>query len=408
MSPETLIKVENVSKKFCRGLKQSLWYGVKDIVGELSGQGNSKEELRPGEFWSVNDVSIELKRGECLGLIGSNGAGKSTLLKILNGLLKPNRGRISIRGRVGALIELGAGFNPILTGRENIYINGAVLGFTKEEINNKLDSIIEFSELKDFIEAPVQNYSSGMKVRLGFAVASHMDPDILLIDEVLAVGDVGFRAKCFNKINQLMKKSAVIFVSHGMPEVSRVSSDILVMNNGKSVFQGKDVPGGIDHYYSFFAAEKGMVGGSGKAIIHSIELESKGRREVDSVNYLEDLIIHIDSSIDATVENPNISVVFIGQELQFVAQCGSFLNGKVFQNNGERTLISLALGKINLNPGRYTIEITITAENQGEVLAKYQNIKIFKVKGKHIGSAPVQILGDWKVSKNISCDNEIK
>ena len=168
MTQETLVKVENVSKKFCRDLKKSLWYGVKDIFGEITGRNNPMEELRPEEFWSVNDVSFELKRGECLGLIGPNGAGKSTLLKMLNGLIKPDRGQITMRGRVGALIELGAGFNPILTGRENIYVNGAVLGFTKEEINRKLDSIIEFSELKDFIEAPVQNYSSGMKVRLGF------------------------------------------------------------------------------------------------------------------------------------------------------------------------------------------------------------------------------------------------
>src|SRR5210317_2241023 len=178
---DVLIKVENVSKKFCRDLKKSLWYGVKDIAGELSGRGTSRNALRPGEFWSVKDISFELKRGECLGLIGANGAGKSTLLKMLNGLIKPDQGRISMRGRVGALIELGAGFNPILTGRENIYVNGAVLGFTKEEISRKFDEIVEFAELDEFINTPVQNYSSGMKVRFGFAVAAQMEPDILLI-----------------------------------------------------------------------------------------------------------------------------------------------------------------------------------------------------------------------------------
>jgi len=194
---ETLIRVENVSKKFCRSLKKSLWYGMRDLSKEVLGRRHGGDgELRPDEFWSVNDVSFELKRGECLGLIGPNGAGKSTLLKMLNGLIKPDQGRIEMRGRVGALIELGAGFNPILSGRENIYVNGSVLGLAKEEIDQKLDEIIEFSELDEFIDSPVQNYSSGMKVRLGFAVAAHMKPDILLIDEVLAVGDIGFRTKC--------------------------------------------------------------------------------------------------------------------------------------------------------------------------------------------------------------------
>jgi lipopolysaccharide transport system ATP-binding protein len=406
MEREILIKAENVSKKFCRDLKKSLWYGVKDIAEEFTGCGNSRDDLRPGEFWSVNDVSFELKRGECLGMIGPNGAGKSTLLKLLNGLIKPDQGRVTMRGRVGALIELGAGFNPILTGRENIYVNGAVLGFTKDEINKKLDPIIEFSELAEFIEAPVQNYSSGMKVRLGFAIASQMDPDVLLIDEVLAVGDIGFRAKCFNAINNLMERTAVIFVTHAMPQVSRICSDVMVLSRGKCVFQGKDIPKGIDHYYTQFEAEKERVGGSGIATIHSVELESNSMRDVETVQYMEDLVIHIDSTIDGSVKNPNISLVIINQELQNVAQCSSFMNGKIFQNCGERTVVSLTLGKINLNPGIYTIEITITAENRGEVLSKHQNIKTFRVNGEHIGFAPVQILGDWRVSKKIT--SEIK
>ena len=192
MKNDVLVKVEGVSKKFCRNLKRSLWYGVKDISSELFGS-TKNSQLRPKEFWAVDDVSFELKRGECLGLIGHNGAGKSTLLKMLNGLIKPDKGKITMKGRIGALIELGAGFNPILTGRENIYNNGAVLGFSKKEIDAKFDAIIEFAEIDDFIDTPVQNYSSGMKVRLGFAVAAQMEPDVLIIDEVLAVGDVGFR-----------------------------------------------------------------------------------------------------------------------------------------------------------------------------------------------------------------------
>jgi lipopolysaccharide transport system ATP-binding protein len=195
MKDEVLVKVEGVSKKFCRDLKRSLWYGVKDISSELFG-AKKNGQLRPKEFWAVDDVSFELRRGECLGLIGHNGAGKSTLLKMLNGLIKPDKGTITMHGRIGALIELGSGFNPILTGRENIYNNGSVLGFSRKEIDAKFDSIVEFAELSEFIDTPVQNYSSGMKVRLGFAVAAQMEPDVLLIDEVLAVGDIGFSFKC--------------------------------------------------------------------------------------------------------------------------------------------------------------------------------------------------------------------
>src|SRR5690554_306047 len=163
---EVLVKVENLSKKFCKDLKTSLWYGVKDIASGLSGNRHERQ-LRPKEFWAVKDISFELRRGECLGLIGYNGAGKSTLLKILNGLINPDAGKITMTGRVGALIELGAGFNPILSGREDIYNNGAILGFTKKEIDDKLDAIIDFAEIREFIDMRVQNYSSGMKVRLG-------------------------------------------------------------------------------------------------------------------------------------------------------------------------------------------------------------------------------------------------
>ena len=204
MSAETLIKVEGVSKKFCRDLKKSLWYGMQDLGSEILGHSHGRSsELRPDEFWAVKDVSFELKRGECLGLIGRNGAGKSTLLKMLNGLIKPDKGRITMIGRVCALIELNTGFNPILTGRENVFVYGSILGLSKKEINEKYDTIVEFAELGDFMNMPFQSYSSGMKVRLGFAVAAQMIPDVLIVDEVLAVGDASFQLKCINAIKKL-------------------------------------------------------------------------------------------------------------------------------------------------------------------------------------------------------------
>lgn len=248
MHKDVLINVNNVSKKFCRDLKKSLLYGIQDVVYDAIGISSKKnDQLRGKEFYALNNISFELKRGDVLGLIGKNGAGKTTLLKILNGLIKPDTGSVIMRGRVGALIALGAGFNPILTGRENIYINGAVLGLTKKEINAKLEDIIEFSEIGDFIDSPVQNYSSGMQVRLGFAVASVLQPDILLIDEVLAVGDSSFRFKCYQMIDSLLKKTAVVFVSHNMPDINRICTKTIVLTKGEVIHYG-DVSKGISVY----------------------------------------------------------------------------------------------------------------------------------------------------------------
>jgi lipopolysaccharide transport system ATP-binding protein len=235
---DVLIKAEHVSKKFCRSLKRSLWYGVRDMAREVVGGGNCHDVLRQDEFWAIDDVSFEVRRGECLGLIGHNGAGKTTLLRMLNGLIKPDHGSITIRGHVGALIALGAGFNPILTGRENIYVNGGVLGLTKREVDQKIDDIVEFAEIAEFIDSPVHNYSSGMQVRLGFAVATSIEPDVLILDEVLAVGDAAFRAKCFKRIGDLARQSAILFVSHDQSQVVRICDKALLLDHGKPKYCG--------------------------------------------------------------------------------------------------------------------------------------------------------------------------
>jgi ABC-type polysaccharide/polyol phosphate transport system ATPase subunit len=246
IDPDVLIKVDNVSKKFCRDFKKSLWYGLKDTAADIfrfgaepDAERNALPLLRPSEFWANQNVSFEVKRGECLGLIGHNGAGKTTLLKMLNGLIKPDTGSIKMRGRIGALIALGAGFNPILTGRENIYVNGLILGFHKEEIDAKLDEIIAFAEVEDAIDAPIRTYSSGMQVRLGFSVAAFMNPDILIIDEVLAVGDMRFRKKCQGFIKRLQANgTAIILVSHGMGQIMMLCENAVVMDHGRPVFYG--------------------------------------------------------------------------------------------------------------------------------------------------------------------------
>ena len=245
---EVVLSVQGVSKKFCRGLRRSLFYGAQDIAAELLGVRGRSERLRPQEFWALKDVSFELRRGETLGLIGPNGSGKTTLLRIISGLIRPDEGAVEIAGRVAPLIALGAGFNPILTGRENIYANMSILGLSKLEIDQRFDQVVEFAEIEDAIDAPVQTYSSGMAARLGFASAIHTEPDILLIDEVLAVGDVQFRAKCFRKLNDLRQKNvSFVLVSHSSNAILLNCKSAIYLSKGKLISYG-DADSVMSHY----------------------------------------------------------------------------------------------------------------------------------------------------------------
>ena len=235
------LSVQNLSKSFriahqggLRGyntLHDELTTLPRRLVQRLRGNGKSTSET----FWALNDVSFDVREGEVLGIIGSNGAGKSTLLKILNRITEPTTGGVDIYGRVGALLEVGTGFHPELTGRENIFLNGAILGMTRAEIKRKFDEIVAFAEVERFLDTPVKRYSSGMYVRLAFAVAAHLDPEILLIDEVLAVGDAEFQKKCLAKMEDVAANEGrtVIFVSHNMDAVCHLCSRCILLKNGQ-------------------------------------------------------------------------------------------------------------------------------------------------------------------------------
>jgi len=237
--PDISIKAEGLSKKFCKNLKHSILYGIQDITKNMVGMMSKTDNLKPNEFWAIDNISFELKRGECLGLIGPNGSGKSTLLKILNGIISPDKGRVEIRGKVGALIEVGAGFHPMLTGRENVYINGSILGMSAREVDDNFDDIINFAEIDDFINTPVKYYSSGMYVRLGFAIAAHLQPDILLVDEILAVGDAGFQRKCMKQIKKYLSNGGcVVLVTHNILHVHSLADTCIVLDNGVIAYSG--------------------------------------------------------------------------------------------------------------------------------------------------------------------------
>ena len=236
---DLLVSVDDVAKKFCRGLKRSLLYGLRDIGSELSGRSRHSDVLRPGEFWALQGLTFELRRGEALGLVGPNGAGKSTLLRLISGLMKPDAGTIRIRGRLAPLIALGAGFNPILTGRENVHVNMSILGLSNAEIRAKFDEVVDFAEIGDALDAPVQTYSSGMAARLGFACAVLTDPDVLLVDEVLSVGDMKFRMKCLRHMGKLLEGgTCFILVSHSPHAILTVCQRAIYLSKGRVAAAG--------------------------------------------------------------------------------------------------------------------------------------------------------------------------
>jgi len=391
MSDDELIRVEAASKRFCRNLKRSLRYGVQDIAGELLGRDSSSSGLRPAEFWAVNDVSFRVRRGECLGVIGPNGAGKSTLLKMLSGLIKPDRGRIEIRGRVGSLIELGAGFSPILTGRENIFVNAAVLGLSKKETDQKLDSIIDFAEIGESIDAPVQTYSSGMKVRLGFAVAAHLGPDVLLIDEILAVGDMAFHIKCFNFIEKALQNTAIVYVSHNLPQVARACTHGLVLNAGRIAFRGSPSEV-IDGYLASVAFPDKATSGSGEAELLSVRFDGDSLSRTSGTHFkvahLDDLSICLRIRVAPEYTSPILHLAIFDRELKGVGETFQ-RQAAALKNDGGEIEVRVTLPRLNLSRGVYGLSVGVLDRLGGRVLGRFQAVRSFQVTGDHPGWTPI-------------------
>jgi lipopolysaccharide transport system ATP-binding protein len=259
-----VIRVENLSKKFILGHQQQERYtalrdvisnGVKSVGSRLRHPEKRLIDSSKQEFWALKDVSFEIKQGDRIGVIGRNGAGKSTLLKILSQITEPTKGQIRIRGRIATLLEVGTGFHPELTGRENIYLNGAILGMSKEEITKKFDEIVAFAEVEKFLDTPVKRYSSGMYVRLAFSVAAHLEPEILIVDEVLAVGDAEFQKKCLGKMEEVGKDGrTVLFVSHNMAAIQVLCTKAICLKQGSLIGYG-DVAQQIESYLNTYRSQ---------------------------------------------------------------------------------------------------------------------------------------------------------
>lgn len=244
------IKVENLSKLYSLGSAKS-----NSIYETVSNLFSPKKKIEETSFWALNELDFEIKHGDAVGIIGRNGAGKSTLLKVLSRITQPTKGRFEINGRVSSLLEVGTGFHPELSGRENIFLNGTILGMSRSEIKSKLDEIVDFSGVEKFLDTPVKHYSSGMYVRLAFAVAAHLEPEILIIDEVLAVGDAQFQKKCLGKMQDVTGQGrTVLFVSHQMDSVKSLCNKGIVLQQGSTIFNG-DIQTAVQHYLQEYVKE---------------------------------------------------------------------------------------------------------------------------------------------------------
>lgn len=408
------IRVENLSKRYRLGVAPVGSYNVSEMVKRTAVNTVRKVKQlfnpmatadEPG-FWALKDVNFEVQTGEVLGVIGRNGAGKSTLLKILNGLIPPDTGRITMRGRVAALIELNAGFNPILSGRENIFNQAALLGFSKEETLKKFDAIVDFADIGDFLDMPVQNYSSGMQVRLGFAVAAQMEPDVLIIDEVLAVGDVAFRFKCLKAIADMLKSSAVVFVTHSMPQVFHICTDLMVLDHGRVVSQGRDLTAGASVYLELLKADGAQVLGSGEVSVKTLELFEPGGKvaslgECLVLNHGSPLRIRLVLNCSAPTDQARIQFMLWNAEmLPVIDVMGSDLKGHRVDLPSSGTVeVTAMLPNIELKAGRYMLSVIVVGNNQLTVYCRHDNAAHIDVRAASASGAQFLLPAEWTVPR---------
>jgi len=328
---EPVIRVENLSKKYILGQqKQERYTALRDVLANTA-KSLSRRVMNPfekkvplpatEEFWALNDVSFEIKQGDRVGIIGRNGAGKSTLLKVLSRITEPTAGRISIKGRVASLLEVGTGFHPELTGRENIYLNGSILGMSKFEIKKKFDEIVDFAEVEKFLDTPVKRYSSGMYVRLAFAVAAYLEPEILIVDEVLAVGDAQFQKKCLGKMEDVGKEGrTVLFVSHNMAAVEKLCQKGIVLSHGEVQFIGSQTDS-IAKYLSITPTAKHSLKerkdrqGSAELKVTAIEIKDETGNTIDTVTSGQkiDIYLYFETQLNASFSRAVASIAISTQ-----------------------------------------------------------------------------------------------
>jgi lipopolysaccharide transport system ATP-binding protein len=385
---DTVIKVENLWKQYRLGtvgtgtLTHDLnrwWHkfrGKEDPYLKISVENDRTKKGDSEYVWALKDINFELKRGEVLGIIGKNGAGKSTLLKILSQVTAPTKGQVKIKGRIASLLEVGTGFHPELTGRENIFLNGAILGMTKAEIKSKFDEIVDFSGVERYIDTPVKRYSSGMYVRLAFAVAAHLDPEILIVDEVLAVGDVEFQKKCLGKMKDVSGQGrTVLFVTHNMSVIRLLCNKCIYLKNGQIFCQGAtdgvvgkyliennfnkvdgieiNIPENLSIYYTGEAKFKKCFITNSKGVV------------TNQIEFLEDFKVSLELICTKDLENVNLSVFVVNQFGERI--CMSVADEKYKPVTLKKGLIRINVDflDVKLMPGNYSLSFAIAYHHSG-------------------------------------------
>jgi lipopolysaccharide transport system ATP-binding protein len=376
---DTVIQVENVSKKYLLGHETAHRDSFREAIVRHAGNFSRKaidmargRQIVQGdkveEFWALKSVSFEVKRGEVLGVIGRNGAGKTTLLKILSRITEPTEGRVRIRGRVASLLEVGTGFHPELSGRENIFLNGAILGMSRREIKAKFDEIVDFAEVERFLDTPVKRYSSGMYVRLAFAVAAHLEPEILVIDEVLAVGDVAFQRKCLGKMQNVAEAGrTILFVSHNLAAIVDLTSRTLLIDHGQLIANGPS----RDVVSQFLQMIQMRFGESGALTAYRKPHRSAGYVDIESVRvcgahlgvasleYGQNLSIDVDLTVKRPVEQGVVNIVILNEQLEPLTTLASADSKFFYALPSGRHTIHCDAGALPLIPGDYFLTIGI-------------------------------------------------
>ena len=394
---DIVISVENLSKRYLVGHRsgeRERYMALRDVIarearnfarkavdafhGRQIVQGDEVEE-----FWALKDVSFNVKRGEVIGIIGKNGAGKSTVLKILSRITEPTAGRVRLRGRVASLLEVGTGFHPELTGRENIFLNGAILGMTRREIRRKFDEIVAFAEVEKFLDTPVKHYSSGMYVRLAFAVAAHLEPEILVIDEVLAVGDTEFQKKCLGKMSEVAAGGrTILFVSHNLGAVTRICKQALILTKGQVHGIYDNVDQAVAQYLSINqghgpAAWKHDIALPANDYFIPLEVTAEGQRVSPSMDYLVTIRI-----LGQLIRNDPSLVIALG----LYSIDGSLLFWTTPRDRNPERWMTLFVGSIELavqlptsllNEGDYYIELAIMLHNRKFLIAPGVGPKVY-------------------------------
>ena len=377
MDSSLAIEATNLSKKYRLGtigmssLREDLsrWWKREDtcelaVKKESTAGIEQSRMINDSEFWALHDLYFKIPKGEVVGLIGANGSGKSTLLKILSRIAEPTHGEVKIRGKVASLLEVGTGFHPELTGQENVYINGTILGMTRKEVDKKFDEIVDFAGVADFIETPIKRYSSGMTVRLGFAVAAHLDPDILIVDEVLAVGDASFQEKCIGKMKNISSGGkTILLVSHQMPMIENLCSSCILLNNGEIKTQGF-TDSVIHNYYELVLPSKSNSqniidrkdrNGTGELKLVDIKLKSKDGAELSFLRNGEAAIFHFEfSGTKSNIEKPSFRFGIDTNSGKRITTIDSrMMNFKM--EPADNFSVDVRIKRLNLSEGNYFV-----------------------------------------------------